>query len=421
MTRVLLVSQYYWPESFTITSEVARLTQEGFEITVLTGQPNYPDGRVFSGYAALSIRRERVQGVEVIRLPIVPRGKGSGLWLLLNYLSFIFSGLLIAPFLLRGRQFDAVMVFGLSPLLQALPAVFLSKMKRAALVVWVQDLWPQSLSATGFIRNTALLGVVRVAVRFIYRNCTRILVQSEAFRAPVAALSPPDAIIECVPNSGQAVTSDARPSNAARALGNQIAHSFSIVFAGNLGRAQGLDTVLGALELLRDLPELQVYLIGSGALDEWLKQERSRRKLAMLHLPGRFDPADMPAILSEASALLVSLRKEEIFALTVPSKMQTYLSIGKPIIASLDGEGSRILSEAGAGLSAPAGDPSALASAIRYMARLPQDERSAMGLSGQLYFDRYFAPGRITQLLSANLTAAAQCAKRQKGDRSVHR
>jgi glycosyltransferase involved in cell wall biosynthesis len=408
MTRVLLVSQYYWPESFTITSEVARLAHEGFEVTVLTGQPNYPEGRIFAGYSAFSIRQELVEGIEVIRVPLVPRGHGSGLRLILNYLSFMVSGLLIAPFILRGRRFDVVFVFGLSPLIQALPAILISKIKRAGLVLWVQDLWPESLSATGFVRSPVLLGIVRLTIRFIYRNCTVILVQSDAFRAPVAALSPPKARIEYVPNSGQSFEKNARPSDAARKLGEQIGQSFSVVFAGNLGRAQGLDTVLEALELLRDLPEVQVYLVGSGSLDEWLEQERSRRNLTMLHLPGRFGPTDMPEILSNASALLVSLRKEEIFSLTVPSKMQTYLSVGRPIIASLDGEGARILSEAGAGLAAPAGDPSALASAIRCMASLQPTERSAMGLSGQRYFDRHFAPDRITALLSENLTAAAR-------------
>lgn len=416
MTRILLVSQYFWPESFTISAEVARLARNGFKITVLTGQPNYPAGKIFPGYSAFSIRRERVEEIEVIRLPLFPRGKGSGLRLMLNYLSFILSGLLIAPFLLRRRRFDLVFVFCLSPLLQALPAVLLSWIKRAPLVVWVQDLWPESLAATGFIRNPALLGVVRLLACFIYRNSTRILVQSEAFRAPVASLSPPGATIACVPNSGQTADAATLPSERAQALGDRIAQGFSIVFAGNLGHAQGLDTLLDALDSLRDLPDLQVYLVGSGALDGWLEQERQRRNLTMLHLPGRFAPADMPVILSNAAALLVSLRKEEIFGLTVPSKMQTYLATGRPIIASLDGEGARILLEAGAGLSAPAGDPTALALAVRHMASLPLSERSAMGLSGRHYFDKHFSPDLITALLSDHLTAAMYPVARHQGD-----
>lgn len=416
MTRVLLVSQYYWPESFTITAEIARLTSVGFHVTVLTGQPNYPAGRIFPGYRPLSIRRETVQGIEVIRLPLLPRGSGSGLRLLLNYASFILSGLLIAPFLLRGRRFDVIFVFGLSPLLQALPAVLLSRLKGAPMVIWVQDLWPESLSATGFIRNPALLGMVRILVRLIYRNSARILVQSEAFRAPVAALSPPGAAIHCVPNSGQTVPEGSTPSGAARALGERIARGFTIVFAGNLGHAQGLDTVLDALDRLRDLPDVRLCLVGSGALDGWLAEERRRRDLTMLDLPGRFAPEDMPTILSQASALLVSLRQEEIFSLTVPSKMQTYLSAGRPILAALDGEGARILNEAGAGFASPAGDAEALATAIRRMARLPESERRAMGLSGRRYFDMHFAPDRITALLSGHLTAEACGDARHQGD-----
>lgn len=335
---------------------------------------------------------------------------------MLNYASFILSGLLLAPVLLRGRRFDVVFVFAPSPLLQALPAILLSRLKRAPLVVWVQDLWPESLSATGFIRNPALLGIVRALVRLIYRNSTRILVQSEAFRAPVAALSPPDAPIHCVPNSGQTVAEGSTPSDAARALGTRIGQQFSIVFAGNLGHAQGLDTLLDALERLRDLPDLRVFLVGSGTLDGWLAEERHRRDLSMLDLPGRFAPEDMPTILSQAAALLVSLRKEEIFAYTVPSKMQTYLSVGRPILAALDGEGARILSDAGAGIAVSAGDAEALASAIRRMASLPETERRAMGLSGRRYFDMHFAPDRITSLLSGHLTAAARTVARHQGD-----
>ena len=416
MTRVLVVSQYYWPESFTITAEVARLADAGFQLTVLTGQPNYPVGRIFDGYSAFSIRRDNVEGVEVIRLPILPRGSGSAFRLMLNYLSFIVSGFLIAPFLLRGRGFEVVFVFGLSPLLQALPAVFLARLKRAALVVWVQDLWPESLAATGFVRNPAVLSVVRFLVRIIYRNSDRILVQSQAFHDPVAALSPPGTAIHFVPNSAQRVTDDAEPSVQARKLGERISSGFSLVFAGNLGHAQGLETVLDAVEMLRDLPDFRLFLVGSGALDGWLKEECRRRNLTMVDLPGRFAPPDMPLILSQASALLVSLRKEDIFSMTVPSKMQTYLSMGRPIIAALDGEGARILAEAQAGLASPAGDARGLASSIRGMASLPPIERSQMGKSGKRYFDLNFAPNRITTLLSGHLSQAAQAATQQQGD-----
>lgn len=416
MTRLLVVTQYYWPESFTITDEVARLAARGFRITVLTGQPNYPSGAVFPGYSAASVRRDKVAGIDVLRVPLLPRGSGSGLRLGLNYLSFILTACLIGPFLLRGRAFDTVFVFAPSPLLQAIPGVLLSRLKRARLVVWVQDLWPESLSATGFVTNRGVLAIVRSVVRWIYRNCARILVQSEAFRAPVAALAPPDAAIHCVPNSVQATPADAIPSEPARALADRVASGFSVVFAGNLGHAQALDTLLDALELLRDLPGLRVFLVGSGSLDQWLREERDRRHLDMLDLPGRFAPADMPAILSRASALLVSLRREPIFAYTVPSKLQTYLSTGRPILASLDGEGARILAESGAGLASPAGDALALAASIRQLAAMPPDRREQMGLSGRRYFDIHFTPDRITGLLEGHLAAPRRPDRCQQGE-----
>jgi len=165
--RVLLISQYFWPETFGINALVRALRERGVEITVLTGKPNYPDGQVFAGYSAWGVQRESFEGVEVIRLPLFPRGKRSSLRLALNYMSFVAAGLVLGPWLLRRRIFDVVFVYAPSPLLQALPAIWLSWLKRAPFALWVQDLWPESLSATGFVKNRLALGLVARIVRFI--------------------------------------------------------------------------------------------------------------------------------------------------------------------------------------------------------------------------------------------------------------
>ncbi|MBO6675221.1 MAG: glycosyltransferase family 4 protein [Rhizobiales bacterium] len=404
--RVLVVSQYYWPETFIITAEIARLRQEGIEVTVLTGKPNYPSGNVFPGYRAWGIQHEKHEGTEIVRLPIFPRGQNSAIRLMLNYLSFVLSAAFFGPFVLRGRSFETVFVYALSPILQALPAIPIARCKRARLVLWVQDLWPESLSATGFVKNLHVLAAVRQVVRFIYRRSDRILVQSRAFRAPVAALTDDPGKIHYVPNPVPDLRPPQTPSPEIRALADQIGTGFSIVFAGNLGRAQALDTVMDAAGRLSDLPQVKLFLIGSGSMEPWLHDEVSRRGLSNVALPGRFPSDAMPVLLPKASALLVSLRAEEIFAHTVPSKLQTYFAIGRPVIAMLDGEGAAILTEAGAGLTCPPGDAEALALAIRTMYETSQQDRQAMGAAARTYFEAEFAPDKITAALKRHLIAA---------------
>jgi hypothetical protein len=191
--RVLVVSQHFWPETFRINEVVQSLREEGCEVTVLTGQPNYPEGTVRPGYSAFSLRKQVHEGLEIFRVPLIPRGKGSGLRLIVNYLSYVASATLLAPWLLRGRRFDAVLVYATSPIFQAVPAVWIARVKGARLITWVQDLWPETLRATGFVRNRALLGLVGSGVRWIYRRNDLLLGQSRAFveaMRPMAGRTP---------------------------------------------------------------------------------------------------------------------------------------------------------------------------------------------------------------------------------------
>ncbi|MEI7612319.1 MAG: glycosyltransferase family 4 protein [Betaproteobacteria bacterium] len=404
--KLLLVSQYFWPESFGINALASALHDRGVEVTVLTGQPNYPEGAVFPGYSAWRVRREDFQGVEVVRLPLIPRGVRSSLRLTLNYMSFVITGCVLGPWLLRRRHFDAVFVYAPSPLLQALPAVGLARLKRAPLVVWVQDLWPESLSATGFVKNTMVLDLVRGLVRFIYRCSDAILVPSEAFRAPIEALTDNPAKIRYYPNAYVESPLAVANSVDVASLCVNLSSGFSVVFAGNLGVAQSLETIIGAAEILQDKAvNVRFFLIGSGSQSDWLVEEIERRGLANVILPGRFPLAAMAAIYEAASALLVSLRDEPIFALTIPSKVQGYLAAGKPIIASLNGEGARIVLEAGAGLVCRAGDAEGLANAALMLSRVDADKRGKMGENGRRYAIEKFSLDRLADGLVAQLNA----------------
>ena len=396
--RVLLVTQYYWPENFLINNLVPLLAARGVEVTVLTGKPNYPEGYIFRGYRAGGTQIEQHDGVTVLRLPIVPRGHSSRMRLAFNYISFILSGVFWGRSLVGQREYDLVFVYAPSPLLQALSAIRLARSRSVPLVVWVQDLWPESLSATGGIRNQWLLDMVGRVVRLIYGACDRILVQSQAFFAPVAALTDDPAKIHYYPNFYQAGTGRTVSFRASE-LAKMLRAHFSVVFAGNLGTAQALDTIVGAARLLLSHPEIRIVLVGSGSMDDWLEQQRHTYGLSNLILAGRFEASDMPVIFDAAETLLVSLRASPAFSLTIPSKLQAYLSAGRPILAALDGEGARIVSEAGAGLCSEAGDERALANNLLKMAAMSPLERQQMGQRGREYFDRHFAPDVLSDEL----------------------
>lgn len=406
--RVLLVSQYFWPETFLINGVVARLVDEGCEVTVVTGKPNYPEGRVFDGYRVWGVQSETYQGTEVLRVPLWPRGQNSRIGLVLNYLSFAAIGSLVAPWALRGKSYDAVLVYAPSPLTQAYVGLVLKWIKRAPMLLWVQDLWPESLTEAGGVRNARVLTLVTKAVRRIYRRTDRLLIQSEAFRAPIEALVPQHPEIHYVPNSLPEDPEETAPTPKAEELAAQLKEGFSVVFAGNLGQAQGLEMVLDAAAQFQDLPDVTLYLVGSGRMDEILRARIAELGLKNVVLPGRFPASDMPLLLSAASVLLVSLRPAPIFSFTIPNKLQAYLAAGRPVIASLDGEGARILEEAGAGPSCPAGNAEALAAAIRQLHASPDAEIARMSEAGRSYFEAHFSlPGLTSNLISHFEQAAA--------------
>lgn len=387
--KILVVSQYFWPESFIINDIVRTLDEQGHEVVVATGKPNYPDGKIFEGYSAKGTQRERYLGkIDVLRVPLWPRGEGGAKNLIFNYLSFVFAGLLFLPWMLRKREFDAILVFAPSPILQAVPAIPLKWLKKAKLALWVQDLWPESLSATGFIHNRYVLRLVGEAVKVIYRHCDTLLVQSHAFVEPVARYAAREKI-QYYPNSMD-TRGALSPFVVPPELDAMLTQHFCVVFAGNLGTAQALDTLVEAALQLRDDAQIRIVLFGSGSRLDWLKSQKSALELDNLVLPGRFPVEAMSAIFKRSSALLVSLTDEEVFAQTIPSKIQAYLAAGRPIIASMNGEGARVIDEAGAGLTSPAEQVPPLVANIRRLKAMGTQERAAMGEAGRAYFDANF-------------------------------
>lgn len=394
--RVLVLSQYFWPESFRINEIADSLRLAGCEVAVLTGQPNYPDGEVFDGYRAFSWGVSSTPaGIPVYRVPLAPRGRGSAIRLALNYLSFVGAGSFFGPWLLRRRRIDIVFVYGISPLLQAIVGIVLRRTHGARLVTWVQDLWPQSLEVTGYLKSPRSLAAVSTLVRWVYRCSDLLLAQSEAFLPTIRSMAG-STPVEFHPNPGERAFEDAKqPTH----LPIVLPAGFNVVFAGNLGNAQALHTVIDAAEQLRAVTGVRFVLIGSGNRGGWLEQQIIKRRLDNVMMPGRFASEHMPAILGQASVLLVTLAKSPIMAQTIPSKVQAYLAAGKPVIASMDGEGARVIMESGAGIACPAEDAAALANAVRQLSAAPADGLVAMGQAGRAYYLKHYQPDALARQL----------------------
>jgi len=398
--KLLVISQYFWPESFRINQVVEDLRAEGAEVTVLTGQPHYPEGRTFPGYAAWRSGVERhPSGYEIVRVPEVPRGRGGTLRLALNYVSFILSGVVLGTYRLRGRRFDAIFVYGTSPVIQGFVGTWLRRVKRAGLVLWVQDLWPAALSATDHVKSPVLLRAVARMMKGLYRRCDLLLVQSEAFAAPVAALAGATPV-RFFPNPGE------HPSQGEGAPALPL--GFNVIFGGNLGQAQALETVAEAAALLRAHPDVNIVLFGAGPKSGWLAAEIGRRGLTNLKLGGRLPAEAMAGVYAQASALLLTLVKDENVARTVPSKLQSYLMAGRPVIAAVEGEAARIVNEAGAGIACAAQDGQALADAILALKARSEEDRAAMGKAGRAYYEAHYDPAALARELHDCLASVAR-------------
>ncbi|WP_178084450.1 glycosyltransferase family 4 protein [Pseudomonas sp. CFBP13528] len=399
--NIAIVTQYFYPESFIINDIVEELASLGHTVEVFTGQPNYPDGDTYEGYQAASCSEHMYKdSIKVHRAPLRPRHAGGAKNLILNYLSFVVNGIKHFPKQNAGKKFDAIIVFAVSPITAAIPAIVLKRSTDAHLMVWVQDLWPETLKATGFIKNHWALKAVGLLVRFIYAKADTVLVQSEAFISSAEKYVEKSKLVY-YPNSYR--LSPAPPAGAASVLPDEInqllTSHFCIVFAGNLGFAQSLETIVDAAKALTHL-SCKIVVVGSGSRLEWMNEQKRVHALHNLELVGRLPSESMPELFAKSEALLVTLKKDEIFTLTIPSKVQAYMAAGKPILAALDGEGARVVQLAGAGLCSPAGDAAALASNIEQIYRCEPEKRSAYGAAGYRFFcDNYEMKSQCRRLV----------------------
>jgi colanic acid biosynthesis glycosyl transferase WcaI len=381
--RMTVLTQWFEPEPAYRGVEFAHdLRSRGFEVDVVTGFPNYPGGKLYDGYRLRPKQVEGVRGIPVTRLMLYPSHDHSSFGRALNYLSFMLSASLFL--LLRRRTVDMVYVYH-PPITVGLAAVLAKLIRRYRVVIEIQDLWPDSLVATGMFKNARALSVLNAVCNFVYRHANRIVVQSEGFRSRLIERNVAADKVVTIRNWAP---DDVRSTSAAKLpLGYRENDVFRVVFAGNMGKAQALDSALVAAQLVeRAKPGVTFYFIGGGTERSALEDTARKNASANVVFLPRVPVEQIGAYLLSADALLVHLRDDPLFEITIPSKTQAYLSIGRPIIMAAKGEAAQLVTGADAGISVAPENPEALAAAILHLAEMTKDDRGRMGRRGAEFY-----------------------------------
>ena len=386
--KILIVSQYFWPENFRINDLALGLKERGNEVSVLTGKPNYPKGSFYEGYSFFNKKEELWNGIRVFRSSLIPRGNGSGVKLMINYLSFAFFASLKAFF--HKEKYDLVFVYEPSPITVGIPAFIFAKINKIPMYFWVQDLWPESVSSAGQINNKYVLGLLNRLTKWIYKNSEKVLIQSEGFRAYILDQKVPNEKIIYYPNSVESFFKVVDSTSDVLRILPQV--PFLIMFAGNIGESQDFENILEAAKIINlKTNDIHFVILGDGRKKEYVLEKVKENNLQEnFHLLGTFPVEQMPYFFTCADVLLVSLKKSKIFSLTIPSKVQSYLACAKPLIGALDGEGASVINNSKSGLVAPAGDSIKLADKIFELYNMTDAERIKLGNNGRKYFEDNF-------------------------------
>lgn len=397
--RILFVTQWFSPEPAKLLLDVAtRVRAAGHELTVLTGFPNYPMGKLYPGYRMKLWQREAIDGVPVIRVPLYPEHSRSTWRRVLNYVSFALSAATVGPWLIPRVD---VVHFHHPPLTAAFPAWLLSRLCRARLTCEIQDMWPETLAATGMVRSQRTLRLVAWCARRVYRRASAIRVISPGFRDNLVQKGVPPEKIHVISNWVDADFYRPREPDPALQQKLGLADRFNVMFAGTMGLAQGLETVLDAAGRLADLPRLQFVFVGDGADSSRLQELSRQRGLSNVKFLGRFPEAEMPGLYALADAMLIHLRDDPLFRITIPHKIFTSLASAKPVLAALDGDAADVIRSAQAGITCQPSNPEALADAARSLCAASPAERCAMGDNGRRAVVEHYGRDRLIERVIA--------------------
>lgn len=385
--RILLVTQYFYPEVFKSNDLAFELVKRGHHVDALVGIPNYPEGKYFKGYGIFKKRHEVVNGVNVYRVFQTPRGKGG--WRLpVNYFSFVVSGCLWVLFKFAWKKkYDCIIGHEPSPIFQAYPALLLRKLRKTPFYYWIMDLWPDAMKSGGGVKNEKVLHFVDKLVKGIYRHTDKILITSERFRDAISAKGDFADKIIYFPNWSDDIMEMDDNSEIPK-----LPDGFKIMIAGNLGKSQNLEAVTEVMLGLKDVPEVKWVFVGGGSRREWLenfiKENRLEDRAVCL---GQYPFKAMPAFYKQADAMLVTLRAGfPHLEAVVPARLQSYMSAGRPVLAMIGCGGADIIEESKCGYAVPAGDSKALIDVIKNKVLTNRESFRKKGENGRDFYMKHY-------------------------------
>lgn len=401
--RLQFISQYFHPEQFSNSRIAKGLVDRGVEVEVICCVPNYPEGVFYDGYSNKVRRHETWNGVSIHRVRTIPRGKRAR-QLIANYLAYAFFSPFKAFRLARKQRPDAVFVSLLSPISQASAGIFIKKIFGVPLVYWVQDIWPESATVNYNIKSPLIVRPLTWICGWFYRQADLVLVQSQAFPPMITRFGVSESDVQVFPNSAAPLYRPVAPEDARSAEALVSGNGFKIMFAGNIGSSQGFDNIIETADLLVSRRLIDWIIIGEGRdlprVKAMVREKGLENRFKFL---GRHPEDSMPSFFAHADAMLVSLAKSEIFSLTVPYKVQSYMACGKPIIASMVGEGARVIEDAKAGVTAAPDDPHALADRICELIDSGREALNEMGGNARAFYDENYDETHLMDSLHKTL------------------
>lgn len=368
---------------------------------MLTGKPNYPSGKYYSGYHFWGVKKEIIEGATIIRVPLINRGKsGGGLRIILNYLSYVFfSNWYIRT---HNLNFDATLCFEISPITQMYPALLLKKKTGCKATIWVQDLWPESIKAVTNFNNLTVKSLLHRMVTKIYQKTDTIFVQSKAFINSITSKGDFLDKIVYAPNWAEDIFVNNSSADNSK-YQHLIPDGFIVMYAGNIGAAQDIQNILKAAVILKEREDIKWLFIGDGREKSAAEAIVEQENLKNVFFLGRYPLSEMPSFYVHADVMLASLKDEEIFSLTIPSRIQSYMAFGKPIVTMLSGIGNDIINEAKCGFTSASGDYNSLANSILAASRMDKTELSVLGDNGRQYYNQFFSKEKIIKTIEDNL------------------
>ncbi len=387
--NILIVSQYFWPESFRINDLAIDLVKRNLNVFVLTGKPNYPKGKLYEGYSLFKFKKEYYKGIEINRVPIIPRGNGNQLRLSLNYLSFVISSTIYI--LLSRSKYDITLTFAVSPITQIFAALVQKQIFRSKTYIWIQDLWPESVLSAGNINSTVVMKILNEMVKYIYKRCDKILVASEAFIPALANKGANKLQLRYVPNWAEDLYATKNNIDRQKYL-EFLPKGFKVMFAGNIGEAQDFNSIIKAAAMTKHISKIKWIIVGDGRKKKWVESELARFDLEeTVLLTGRFPIEEMPNFFYHADIMLMTLKEDDIFSYTIPTKIQSYLAFGKPIVGMLNGIGAKIIRDADCGYVCNATDYSSLAKNVIKAYHSNGEVLMDKGENGKKYYNSHFS------------------------------